>query len=469
MWDHARLLRRTLLISSVLALSGLHVPPARLAAVWRAVRLVPLSLSFIMTALVVGFTFIATSSYEVFSSAMFVLGMAHGLFTLACLQRRGARLHRLLGQLSELEEVTAICRRAGEHRHSHRCAALIGLLTGLTALLWAASFFAGGEFGHPHYLTPMLVPAPLQGGRWYWVLVGMQAAVAIMIFTVRAVFDLVQVCFMDAVAMLLERLGRYARRYMTHSEESDSLTQTKENRAGIQNDPREQLGKIGFTSHSGEQGNQLAASDHPRRYNIAFTVTSEVGPGDAASNHYPAVPPRAPDTLSSAAVLTDPRGDLDSAVAQLSQVHRSVAALAAAASDLCSPMTVTQHASIIMEQLVGLYITIGIFVSGGGGAVQKAAFVLYQAVTALRLVAVSVTGSRLAASAGRLTDSLLGATRPSRTLGAALRFSFQMLIEQTRRPPQFSGGGFFVTQKETMLSVLSFVLTYFIIMVQLNI
>ena len=174
-------------------------------------------------------------------------------------------------------------------------------------------------------------------------------------------------------------------------------------------------------------------------------------------------------TDRAAAVLTDPHGDIESGILQLSEALRHVAALASDASELCSPLTLTQHASIIMSMLVGLYITIGMFVAGAGSTILRVSFVTFQLVTALRLAVVSVTGSRLTASGERLLETLVDAARPRCHLAAPLRFGLQMLVEQARKAPQFSGGGFFVTEKATMLSVLGFVLTYFIIMVQLNI
>ena len=99
----------------------------------------------------------------------------------------------------------------------------------------------------------------------------------------------------------------------------------------------------------------------------------------------------------------------------------------------------------------------------------KTGFVLFQTVTVLKLTAVSVCGSRLAGNNGRLAGTLTDTSCSVSHLSAPLRFTLQMLIEQARTPLEFTDCGFFVTQKMTMLSLLSFVLTYCIIMVQLNV
>ena len=56
----------------------------------------------------------------------------------------------------------------------------------------------------------------------YWTLIGLQALTITVTFTMQAAFDLVQMGLMDAVALLLERLARYARRYMVPDGELDS-------------------------------------------------------------------------------------------------------------------------------------------------------------------------------------------------------------------------------------------------------
>ena len=43
----------------------------------------------------------------------------------------------------------------------------------------------------------------------------------------------------------------------------------------------------------------------------------------------------------------------------------------------------------------------------------------------------------------------------------------QLLLEQMRKPPAFTGWGLFTVEKATSLSLLAFVLTYLVIMMQM--
>ena len=500
MWHHARLLRRVLLISSVLTLSGLHVPSDRSPPGWRAVRLVPVSLGLVASVANMAATFTASDAYTIVSSVMFNMSTLLPVLTLVYLQRRRARLHGLLRRLAALEETTALCHRPGDHTQCQRCAGVLAALSAAAGLLWTAAFFAGGQFRHPHYLSPVLVPAALRGPAWYWALIGLQAATTIICLTSQAVSDLIQIGLTDAVAVLLDRLGRYGQEYVVGDRQTAPGDRVRGPPAEAwRQDGRELSWRLGDPGQEIADGTGTAlVSNHSqavdngqgRCISIAVpmsisSVESGPGPADAATSaRYPDLSRRAqsgPTVTGRSAVavatavsvdcsLTDPGGDLESAILQLSETYRSISALAGDAAVLCSPLTLTQHSNITVQLLVGLYITIGMFTDNITDTVLKASYVLFLLVTVLRLAAVSVTGSRLATSSGRLADTLADAALPlGRRLPPHLQFTLHLLIEQTRRPPEFAGCGFFVTQKATMLSLLSFVLTYFIIMVQMNV
>ena len=94
--------------------------------------------------------------------------------------------------------------------------------------------------------------------------------------------------------------------------------------------------------------------------------------------------------------------------------------------------------------------------------------VLFQASFALRLLIVSCAGSRLIQQ-GQQLHHQLAAVSWRRHVTARARFSLQLLLERTRQPVAFEGWGLFTVQKATMLSLFGFVLTYCVILIQMQV
>ena len=113
-----------------------------------------------------------------------------------------------------------------------------------------------------------------------------------------------------------------------------------------------------------------------------------------------------------------------------------------------------------------MYVTINLFIAGGPGTFLRSSLAIFLALNTLRVAFVSCAGSRVLTYGEGLTEALAGGRWPRR-MPLAVRQALRMLIEQTRRPLAFHGGGVFTVKKETMLSMLSFVLAYFVILVQM--
>ena len=158
-------------------------------------------------------------------------------------------------------------------------------------------------------------------------------------------------------------------------------------------------------------------------------------------------------------------GCLGDSLLLLSDAYRAVRALASESADLCSLPTLTQHASVTLLLLAGLYLSIA--GSRTASVATFSVFALFLLMNGLRLLAVSSMGSRVQTSGEALSAALV-ATRWRRPMTAQLQFEALMLVEHTAKPLAFDGYGIFVPQKETMLSLLSFILTYFVIMVQVG-
>ena len=82
------------------------------------------------------------------------------------------------------------------------------------------------------------------------------------------------------------------------------------------------------------------------------------------------------------------------------------------------------------------------------------------------LSTVAVAGSRLIQQSEELRDVVAKECWSAR-MSPAVRGELQVLLEQTRTPLALHVWGLFSVQKSVLLSVLSFVLTYFVIMLQM--
>ena len=85
----------------------------------------------------------------------------------------------------------------------------------------------------------------------------------------------------------------------------------------------------------------------------------------------------------------------------------------------------------------------------------------------LRLLIVCCAGSRLIQQGEQLHAALVDADWSEAELSPAARLSLHLLLEKTRQPAAFHGWGLFAAQKTTMLSMLGFVLTYSVILMQM--
>ncbi|KAF0291758.1 hypothetical protein FJT64_010146 [Amphibalanus amphitrite] len=354
MWPPSRLLSRLLLVGSLLTLSGLHEPQERASAVWRAARLLPLTVLLLLGVTGNLAHALSRDSVPALMYSLAVLsGVLHSLLMLLWLLRHRRRLHGLLRRAAALEEVTGGHRRPGALT-ALRCR--VGGVVGLTvtvAVVSTASFFDSGSLHHPRYLLPLVVPAALQTPTGYWVITSLQVVTALVQVTMQVVADLLVICLTEMVALML----------------------------------------------TGLRG-QLAA--------------------DVAS--------------------------------------------------VCSVPVLSLYASVITSLLLGGYVTLVALHSREGSArgllVSGACLGLY----VLRVLAVSCAGSRLLAERQQLLAALAAVTwRPGEPPSTEGQFLLQMLLEQARQPLGIHGGGLFVAQKSTVLSLFAFVLTYFVIMVQMKV
>ena len=467
MGQHARLLRGALLIVSLLTLSGLHVQQDQRPSGWRAGTLLPLALGLIFTISSVGYTVTANSALAVLSSLPTNVFSAFSLLVLVHLLRHRRRLHMLLMRLTRLEKLTSLNRRSGDYTFVKVQFAVLGIIKVCAFVNWIVTFFARGEFSHPNYLNSILVPVFLRSPVRYWLVVGLQLVSNVIMLLLSLLFDLMFITLADACALFLRRLSRYCRRHLddrrvgyhfSGAEEASAVDEDEALSEGVNlagSTPKQDR-RTGI--HAKEQRN--AGSVHavrisPWPYSQSHQVPTWQGDaplnsGSVSEDHLPS-PPCSPEYH----------------LRHLRQLYASVRCFTSASAAFCSPLTFGLHFNATATLLIGLYVTIAL-ISGGAGLKSSLGYTLFLLLEVVRLAAVAAAGSRLGEQSQRLHDTLAG-SRWSAGVSSEDRFTLQMLLELTRQPPVFDGWGLFTVHKPTVLSLFGFVLTYFFIMLQLNI
>ena len=446
MWHHARLLRVTLLLSSLLSLSGLHQQQARPSAGWRVVRLLPLTLLAANCGANLTYLFTTKSAWLVMEGLSAGMVMYLALLQLLHLLRHRSRLHALLRQLAALEEATAACRQPGDH-------SAIQWLSGSFVVIIVGSFitwitkFLHGEVGYPNYVVPAVVPEALRGPPWYWVGVSLQMMCLVIVGVILVTFDIMLFSLMGAVTLFQTRLGRFCQESLC------GMTQLKNDRSQRISDFSETVQLTNAAMRPGKPTirgmNTIGVA-----FNQAWNADGSMEAGDTVGP-------------SSALKLT-PAEEAEHRLSQLTETYGSVRRLAADAADLCSIPTFCLHGCITGAILVGSYVTI-VRNRNGVDDSHLVNFAGYTLTSVLELLLISFAGGRLIQQGRRLHETLASAGCSAPLPSAGARLSLQMLLELTRRPICFDGCGMFVVQKANLLSLLSFVLTYFIIMLQMGV
>ena len=410
MWDHARLLRRVLLLSSMLTLSGLHEPHQQSAG-WRAARLVPLTLCLGSVAASTAHSLLTADRSQLLTFSLLMLVSAyHTLLLLLHLLRHRRRLHGLLRHVAELETATALCRRPGDAATARRQTALLLGTCGLSLAVWSVGFFSRGQLAHPRYIIPWLVPEWLQQRQWYGVVIGAQVVISVLTMLIHLTFDLVLAGLADALAMLQARLVRYCREYLD------------DNRG------RRECGALGHSSvvlgRSGDaRGRGAGEVSDQAGDDTCFTVSGSAHQtGPWRNGPAPAPAPAGCTTLTLTPPGTSQPGGRPAAVhvfpsnpaarlEELSEVYGSLRRLAADTAALCSVPALSLHSTAAASLLLGGYLVtaMGLATRGTGLPRQLYSPALFLAALLLRLLAVSCAGSRLLERGQQLHQTLAAA------------------------------------------------------------
>ena len=444
MWDHVRLLRGMLLLLSLLTFSKLSLRQDQRTDRCSAAWLLPLLHSLVFTAGCLAAAVEAGVALETMHIAGISLAMLSALLMLLYFLRYRERLRAVVLRLAALENSSAAYRRPGELSTVLLQSMVIISLSVTAPIMSWAHFFGVGQFQHPNYVNPVLVPAALQTPGWFWAITGLQLLHDISVTAVNAALDLLVIGLADAVALLLERLSQR----LSMDEELDKRRSTEDVEA-----------IIGFEDMLPTKDAFLANPD-VRVKGIAVTgektTIKKRTQVITSAKILPAHEDAAPSILSFPSRETRLR--------QLITAHREVRLLAAEAADLCSPPLLCLFTSVTAILLLGVYVSIVLLKTGSS---LTAISMAYVALMLLRLLIVCCAGSRLIQQGERLHAALVDADWSEAELSAAARLSLHLLLERTRQPPTFHGWGLFTAQKTTMLSMLGFVLTYSVILMQM--
>ena len=475
MWDHARLLRRVLLLVSVLTLSGLHVQQDQPPDGWRAVRLLPLTLSFLSVAantVQMANNVYIGNAYKLMYSIVINTVVFNGTLMLVFGLYHRRRIHALLRDVAALDEATAVCRRPGDYRSVLLKTVLLCAIPVCSFSCWVFGFFAVAELKHPNYLSEWYIPEKLLWIPAYGPVIAAQVLSGFFNNAFQMSFDVLLVGLADSVTLLQERLGRYCH---TNLNRSNTAKTRKVRPAHHDNDQVSAIlwdafAEKNISAVDGDTDNEIT---HYTKLPKLTRVGVMRGKSDGAL-------PGGTDDLSESALRTaacqqelqqqDVLPDLELRLQQLVDTYASVRRLASDAASLCSLPTLSMHASVTAGLLLGTYVCILIYHNEeeGTGAAQVIGFAALSLAMVLRVLIVSFSGSQLIEQGEHLHQTLAEVRWPA-AVPASLRFSMQLLLEQTRQPLHFDGWGLFTVQKSNMLALFSFVLTYFVILVQMKV
>ncbi|KAF0304569.1 hypothetical protein FJT64_023624 [Amphibalanus amphitrite] len=151
---------------------------------------------------------------------------------------------------------------------------------------------------------------------------------------------------------------------------------------------------------------------------------------------------------------------------RLSERYRRVFLLVSETVSVFGAPLLGLHAAVAAILLLAGYVGAGHLSGRRGLSVDVAGLSLVMVYWFVCLLTVNVSGSGLLERSQELHSALAKQCWPA-ARGAAQRRRLGALLEQTRGPLTLHVCGVFTVRKEALLSVLSFVLTYFVIMMQM--
>ena len=427
---HVRVLRRVLLVGSVLTLTGIHHDGASLPIGWRLSRLLPISL--VSATLALNLTKVALSHrvHEALVSLSFGLGIAFGLLLLFWLMCRRKRLNLLLRRVAKLKRLKGHLYKPGDTAFVYRQMTLLISVSVVLTVSWTA-LLSVIPFRHLVLLLPLWVPQPQCGTICLSLVFISQVVLSIVVQAEMMMFTLFVAGLADAAALQLRLIQQVLITICCQK----TATPTGARSGQIAANP------------AGVAAGQATVIQEIKPAQVAAWPGGEVADDSAAADAH------RPDSAD-AAVLR-----------HQSERYRLVHRLVSDTADTFSAPLLWLHADVAVILLLAGYL-VAVQLSGRVHVSNTGALFLVMAHWFACLAVVAVAGSRLIQQSEELRDVVAKQCWSAR-MSSAVREELQVLLEQTRTPLALDVWGLFSVQKSVLLSVLSFVLTYFVIMLQM--
>ena len=426
MFTHAGYLRLLMLICSIMTMTGVHKPDDHLSVGWRVCQLLSLSgmsllLLSILAEVWVSFSYGFQYTLHCLSWSLGALLFLVLLFW-CCRHRRA--LHRMVQLLANLE---------GEHKPRWRDILNLRLLSALLAVMISsglAILVSSSLTYFRHYITPipMYIPVTMETSDWYPVLCTFQIVLLVIGFVCIYELTLILTGLVDGAALELRRILHALRNCFPDTEDDPPAT------------------------GAGVKTTKVAASAGA----VPATSGGHSGCGEG-------VLPAEDDVEESA--VSAPGPDVSLQLSRLSDRYRLVFRLTSDVAKTFSVAVLSLYAITTAILLIGGYCVVK--TTTLGYPVQwLVAWYFFMALLFICLCGISISGSSLIQQSNQIHEVIDKDLCP-RPMSPATRQQLQLLMDQTSTPLAIGIWGLFSLQKTSVLSVMSFVLNYFIIMLQM--
>ena len=434
---HVRVLRGVLLLGSVLTLTGIHHDGASLSSGWRLSQLVPISLTSVTLAL--NLTHVAMSQHvqEALLGLGFGIGVAVGLLMLVWYIWRRKHLHQLVRQVARLERFEDQIFKSGDTAFLKGEMALILIISIVLTVSWAA-VLSSLHFHNP-IIVPIWVPEPLTDGIGLTAVFIAELAGVVVLQAELITLTLLVAGLTDAAALQLRLIQRALLGVCFREVTGEAASPT-----------RNRSGQVNVATARAEEGHEAVIKNKINSTPVA------AWPGG--------------ETVDDLADLRLPHaGDDTAATSQLqrqSERYRLVYQLVSDTADVFSAPLLWLHAAVAATLLLAGYVVAVTLTGQAHVSINIESLCLVMVHWFACIAMVTGAGSHLIQQSEELRDVVAKKCWSAR-MSAAARGELQVLLEQTRTPLALDVWGLFNVQKSVLLSVLSFVLTYFVIMLQM--
>ena len=436
---HVRVLRRVLLLGSVGTLTGVHRDGASLPIGWRLSQPVPISLTSVILVLSLMNVAMLQHVQEALVNLAIGIGVFFGLLILLWFLWRRRNLHLLLRQVASLERSGSHLYRPGDTTPLYRQMALqLSSFTAIVAVAVVSEFFK--EFHYPYLAFPMWVPEPLRFGGGFALVFVLQTIFSQIYVAELLMFTLLVTGLVDAATLQL-RLIRRAVLSVCHPDDTAEADNTTSDRSG----------QISFTTATAEVRHDTSTVTQNTARDERVVAWSG---GEAVSD----VDLSSPDDGDDSAVVLE--------LQRQSERYRLVHQLASDTANAFSAPLLWLYAAVAISLLLAGYVAAVQPTGQDEVSTNTESLYMTMAYWFVCLSTVTDAGSRLIQQSEELRD-VVAKECWSATMSAAARGKLQVLLEQTRTPLALDVCGMFSVEKSVLLSVLSFVLTYFVIMMQM--